>query len=88
VSFIRVEEWKLIKGCAGTYTDWYNLNNFTHEYSRAKGHELSISTKTQNCLNPENLKNSTFSYFLFNIKSKPLIILLLAKFIYKSLLIH
>ena len=66
---IRFEDWKLIIGCPGFLTDWYDLKNFsTPDVSnRDRGIKLSISDVNPNCLNPLNQTNS-LNYFLFNIK--------------------
>lgn len=66
--FIRVQDWKLIRGCPGLLTSWYNLTSFNlPEEVLDKGIELSISDEnSETCLDPEN--KSPKRYFLFNIK--------------------
>ena len=65
----RLDDWKLIRGCPGILTDWYNLTYFdTPDIShRDIGHTLSISydPKSENCINHKS--NVTFQYYLFNI---------------------
>jgi hypothetical protein len=66
----RVGDWKLIRGCAGLLTDWYNLTDFNHQkINRDEGIRLSLTDdKTKNCLKTDSLPDSTHNYFLFNIK--------------------
>ena len=66
---IRFEDWKLIVGCPGLLTDWYDLKNFTNPdiTKRDRGIKLSISEVDPSCLNPLSETNFLY-YFLFNIK--------------------
>lgn len=66
---IRDADWKLIKGCPGIYTDWYNLTEFDlNKYHEYHGINMSISYESASCVDDKPAK---FSYFLFNINDDP-----------------
>ncbi|CAF0746120.1 unnamed protein product [Brachionus calyciflorus] len=68
---IRVDNWKLIKGCPGLLTDWYNLSNFDIDYTINEfGEFLSLNSSRQTCLSEVSDKEN--NYFLFNLKDDPL----------------
>jgi hypothetical protein len=66
----RVGDWKIIRGCPGLLTDWYNLTNFDPSNSKTDaGIELALKNDPSlNCLDSSKPTNSTYFYFLFNIK--------------------
>ena len=67
----RSGDWKLIKGCPGFFTGWYNTSYFGSDYGPMdKGVSLALSDDSVDCLAPTGKVNSTFDYFLFDIKSK------------------
>jgi len=64
---VRDGDWKLIKGCPGVFTDWYNLTEFDlTKYKQFYGINMSISFESSTCV--DNNKPARFAYFLFNIK--------------------
>lgn len=71
---IRVDDWKLIRGCPGLYTGWYNLTDYEPDLSLDNldlGIELSISHENnQTCLRKNRINPKR--YFLFNLKSERL----------------
>lgn len=67
---IRDGDWKLIKGCPGIFTDWYNLTEFDlSKYHEYHGINISVSYESDTCVDD---KPAVYSYFLFNIKEDPL----------------
>ena len=66
----REGDWKIIRGCPGLLTDWYNLSNYNPDSSPVDaGIELALTNDpSAGCLDPARPVNSTFFYFLFNIK--------------------
>jgi len=68
---VRDGDWKLIKGCPGIYTDWYNLTEFDlTKYQEFNGINMSISYENPTCV--DKTKPAISAYFLFNIKGKNL----------------
>lgn len=63
-----MDDWKLIKGCPGLMTDWYNLTDFNPDTNQIDfGESLSISNDAPSCVNKHGLNSF---YFLFNLKGK------------------
>jgi len=62
--------WKIIKGCPGLWTDWYNLTEYNLEkYKIFNGELISLTDGIDlgsNCLSRDTSKNDY--YFLFNLQ--------------------
>ena len=70
VYLFRVGDWKLIRGCPGLYTGWYNFTDYNPDLSLNhldRGIELSISYEDNITCQHKDRSNPK-RYFLFNIK--------------------
>jgi hypothetical protein len=69
---IRLDDWKLVRGCPGLLTDWYNLTDFNTPELNHRDHgqflSLAYDPESKTCLNENS--NLTNEYYLFNIKSE------------------